>query len=141
MRQGDSGSEAWLGAGQGQARWSRAGRLLTRDGETAMIVSAVSRHHGVAVEILLQPGRGSAGAARARQLAMYLTHVLLGRSMTEVGHLFGRDRTTVAHACALIEDAREDPAFEQQVLRLEEAINGLIEASGAEPREARHAAR
>jgi chromosomal replication initiation ATPase DnaA len=61
--------------------------------------------------------------------------------MTEVGHLFGRDRTTVAHACALIEDAREDPAFEQQVLRLEEAINGLIEASGAEPREARHAAR
>ena len=46
--------------------------------------------------------RGSQRAALARQVAMYLAHVVLGLSRTEVGNQFARDRTTVAHACATI---------------------------------------
>jgi hypothetical protein len=63
--------------------------------------------------------RGSPGAALARQLAMYLTHVGFGISQTRVGHAFGRDRTTIGHACQLIEDKRDDPGFDDIVCALE----------------------
>lgn len=62
---------------------------------------------------LRRPGRTSQEVARVRQIAMYVTHVILGVSMREVGRGFGRDRTTVVHACHLIEDMREDADFDQ----------------------------
>lgn len=40
---------------------------------------------------------------------MYLTHVTFGISLTATGRAFGRDRTTVRHACARIELARDNP--------------------------------
>lgn len=52
--------------------------------------------------------RRAANIAEARQIGMYLTHTVLRRSMTRVGHVFGRDRTTVRHACARIEDMRDE---------------------------------
>ncbi|MEQ8823668.1 MAG: hypothetical protein RIC14_04770 [Filomicrobium sp.] len=39
--------------------------------------------------------------------------------MTEVGRIFERDRTTVSHACALIEDRRDEPIFDQLLEMLE----------------------
>ena len=48
--------------------------------------------------------RGRPRVAFARQVAMYLAHVAWGLTLTEVGHVFARDRTTVAHACGLVED-------------------------------------
>ena len=53
--------------------------------------------------------RGRARVAFARQVAMYMAHVWLGLSLSEIGRRFGRDRTTVAHACNLVEDRRDDP--------------------------------
>ena len=61
---------------------------------------------------LQRHSRGRASVAFARQVAMYLGHVTFGISMHDVGEIFGRDRTTVAHACAVIEDARDDPGFD-----------------------------
>jgi hypothetical protein len=63
--------------------------------------------------------RGSPTTAFARQVAMYLAHVGCGLSLTEVGHLFARDRTTVAHACSIVEDRREDPPFDRALELLE----------------------
>ena len=63
--------------------------------------------------------RGSPNSAFARQVAMYLAHVGCGLSLTEVGRLFARDRTTVAHACLLIEDRREDHGFDRTLELLE----------------------
>jgi chromosomal replication initiation ATPase DnaA len=54
---------------------------------------------------------------------MYLAHVHLGLSLSEVGRAFGRDRTTVAHACARIEDSRDDATTERIVACLEEALD------------------
>ena len=42
--------------------------------------------------------------------------------MAEAGALFGRDRTTVAHACAVIEDRRENPRFDEMVAALEDRL-------------------
>jgi chromosomal replication initiation ATPase DnaA len=53
---------------------------------------------------------------------MYLAHVAGGLSMREVGRLFSRDRTTVAHACALVEDRRDDPQFDRALAILEFAL-------------------
>jgi chromosomal replication initiation ATPase DnaA len=69
--------------------------------------------------------RGSSQAALARQVAMYLAHVGCGLSLTEVGRLFGRDRTTVAHACAVVEDRRDEPSFDRAMSALEYAVRQL----------------
>ena len=53
---------------------------------------------------------------------MYLTHIAGGLSLSEVGRLFARDRTTVAHACALVEDRRDDPDFDRCLAILEFAL-------------------
>ncbi|MCF3638615.1 hypothetical protein LXM94_01350 [Rhizobium sp. TRM95111] len=49
---------------------------------------------------------------QVRQIAMYLCHVALQISLTEIGLAFGRDRTTVGHACNVVEDRRDQPAFD-----------------------------
>lgn len=64
-------------------------------------------------------GRTAASVSRVRQIAMYVTHVTLGVSMHEVGRGFFRDRTTVRHACHLIEDLRDDEEFDRTVARTE----------------------
>jgi chromosomal replication initiation ATPase DnaA len=71
--------------------------------------------------------RGSAPEAFARQAAMYLAHVGFGLSLSEVGRLFGRDRRTVAHACALIEDQRDAAAFDRALDLLEGALHLLAQ--------------
>lgn len=71
-------------------------------------------------ELLLRlPTRGRAEVARARQSAMYLAHTVFHLSLTEVGQMFDRDRTTVAHACRVIEEFREEPAFDRAMDMLE----------------------
>jgi chromosomal replication initiation ATPase DnaA len=60
--------------------------------------------------------------AFARQVGMYLAHVAAGLPMSEVGRLFSRNRTTVAHACAIVEDCRDDPQFDRALAILEFAL-------------------
>jgi hypothetical protein len=53
-----------------------------------------------------QASRRPAPISEARQVGMYLAHKVLNRSMTRVGHVFGRDRTTVRHACSRVDRMR-----------------------------------
>lgn len=82
---------------------------------------------------LRQPTRGEARTALARQAAMYLAHVALGMTKAEAGRLFDRDRTTVHHACAVIEQRRDDDAFNHALDHLERIIRIV---AGPVPREA-----
>ena len=101
----------------------RAVRGLARDREAGRIIALVAASRGVTREEILSGRRCSNEVAGARQLAMYLVHTLLGRTYLEVGRLFGRDRTTVSHACARTEDRREDRSrFEREVSAIEVAI-------------------
>jgi chromosomal replication initiation ATPase DnaA len=83
----------------------------------------------VDVEDLRAATRRSAQAAFARQVAMYLAHVVCGLSLTEVGLIFARDRTTVAHACELIEDRRDEPGLDARLEHLERAVVCLVDAA------------
>lgn len=66
--------------------------------------------------------RGTARAAFARQVAMYLTHTAFGLSLARVAAAFRRDRSTVAHACHLMEDRRDDSGFDAWLEALETAV-------------------
>lgn len=89
---------------------------------------AVAAVFGVEIGDLGAATRGSPRAAFARQVAMYLANVVCGLSLSEVGALFGRDRTTVAHACHVVEDGRDDPELDRRLDYLEGAVVSLIEA-------------
>ena len=71
--------------------------------------------------------RGGASIAFARQVSMYLTHVVCGLNFTQVGAAFDRDRTTVSHACCLVEDRRDDADFDQNLDTLEHGILCLLD--------------
>ena len=66
-----------------------------------------------------KPGRSSLGVSRVRQVAMYVAHVVLRLSMNDIGRAFGRDRTTVLHACHLVEDLRDDTDFDRIITMTE----------------------
>jgi Bacterial dnaA protein helix-turn-helix len=94
-----------------------------------VIEQAVTRVFGVDQGDLRRVTRGRARVALARQVAMYLAHVACGLSLTETGRLFGRDRTTVAHACCVVEDRRDDPVFDRALDLLEWAVPSLAARS------------
>ena len=79
----------------------------------------VSLEMGVTLDALHAATRCVAEVAFARQVAMYLAHTIFCVSQSEVGGRFGRDRTTVKHACARIEDRRDDPVFEARLIAME----------------------
>lgn len=106
---------------------ARAADAAFRQGdvEASQVACLVAEAHGVTVQELFHHSRSRAPIAATRQLAMYLMHVALGRSLTEVGAFYGRDRTTVSHACGLVEDQRDLPGFDAEVCALERQIGEL----------------
>src|SRR5438105_13662332 len=96
-----------------------------------MLEQAVSRVFMVASADLWSGTRGRPRVAFARQVAMYLAHVAWGLSLTEVGYVFSRDRTTVAHACGLVEDLRDDPVLDRSLELLEGGLRALSPASAS----------
>jgi chromosomal replication initiation ATPase DnaA len=108
------------------AEWQRDCARVRR-----LVEPAVAAVFEVEVEDLRAATRRSARAAFARQVAMYLAHVVCGLSLTEVGLIFARDRTTVAHACELIEDRRDEPELDTRLEHLERALISLVDAAMA----------
>ncbi|MGH6791249.1 MAG: helix-turn-helix domain-containing protein [Methyloceanibacter sp.] len=73
-------------------------------------------------ELLRSRGRH---AVLARQTAMYILHVNKTLSYAAVARLFKyRSANTVVLACAKIEDARDDAAFDALVTAIEDESNG-----------------
>jgi hypothetical protein len=113
---------------QGGRNGSSGALAGTGRGLRRAIDPAVAAVFEVEVQDLRAPTRRSPRAAFARQVAMYLAHVVCGLSLTEVGALFARDRTTVAHACGVVEDKRDDPELDGRLDHLERAVSSLIDA-------------
>lgn len=67
---------------------------------------------GLKTEKILTDDRGSAAHCRARHIAMYLAYAGLGLSLSRASAAFGRDRSTIARACRIVEDYREDADFD-----------------------------
>lgn len=101
------------------------GCLAVRETLRILIEDIVADVFGVDADLLRQPTRGRARIALARQVAMYIAHIGYGLTLTEVGIVFERDRTTVAHACAVVEMRRDDREFDEGVVLLEQIIRAI----------------
>ena len=72
------------------------------------------------------------GAARRRprchmrQIAMYLSHVVLSVPYQTIATAFGRDRTTVMHACSVVEDRRDDAGYDRFVEQCERCVGAVF---------------
>ncbi|WP_421577907.1 helix-turn-helix domain-containing protein [Shinella sp. M31] len=65
-----------------------------------------------------------------RQISMYVCHVVLQLSLSDIGAAFGRDRTTVGHACNVVEDRRDDAAFDAFVSAIERVVLSVFGPAG-----------
>jgi chromosomal replication initiation ATPase DnaA len=90
-------------------------------GGPATIQLLVAYLCGISAQDLLGR-RGGARVVLARQIAMYLMHVVCGLNMAQIGAAFRLDRTTASYGCHRIEDLREDPCFDHQLSKLENLL-------------------
>ena len=104
-------------------RSSRRAPLVTDQHLRRILEHTVAPTFGVAPAALWAEKRGRSVEALARQVAMYLANVGLGLTLHEVARLFARDRRTVAHACARIEDRRDAAPFDRALDLLEGALH------------------
>ncbi|WP_411816223.1 helix-turn-helix domain-containing protein [Hyphococcus sp. DH-69] len=96
-------------------RFSQSANRLT----ARMAKEIVCEAYGFPHSALVSTMRGEALHARARQVAMYLAHVVGQLSLNEVAEHFSRDRSTVSHACVSIEDSRDSPIIDLQIEYME----------------------
>lgn len=92
---------------------------------TELVLRVTTRAFRVDKHELLSKRRSKADIAFARQVAMYLAHIVFGGTYREVGELFDRERATVAYACSLVEDERDDVSFDQKLDLLEDSLDRL----------------
>jgi len=104
-----------------QFQGREAGSLVR---ERAWLVQAAVAHStGVALKDLCARTRRRPKAAFARQIAMYLSHIVFRMSPSEVARAFGRDPSTMIYALRRVEELREDPALDRTLDWLEEMLN------------------
>lgn len=75
-----------------------------------------------------EPGRRA--TSHVRQVAMYVCHVAYSMPMGEVAQAFGRDRSTVGHACRMVEDRRDDRAYDTFVAIVERMASAVHLVAG-----------
>lgn len=93
---------------------------LIHDDEKALTVEYVQKtvceYFGLKVQDI-KAKRRTRDIAFPRQVAMYLSKMLTGSSLNEIGKNFGgKDHSTVIHACKLIEERRkQDEDFDKKI--------------------------
>lgn len=107
---------------EGVGQRQEGARLPPGHRRIADLDGLIGRTFSVEPQSIRAPYRGEGRTAFARQVAIYLSHIGFGLTMTEVGALFGRDRTTVAYACRVIERKRDEPQIDATVGMLERAL-------------------
>ncbi|MGZ8362911.1 MAG: helix-turn-helix domain-containing protein [Caulobacteraceae bacterium] len=96
-------------------------------GRAELVVSLVGVATGVTGAEIKAETRRRAEAALARQVAVYLAHIGFGWPLKRVAAAFARDRSTVSHACHVVEDRRDDPAFDAWLSELEDCVAAVPE--------------
>ena len=87
----------------------------------------VAQTYGVAIDEIRAASRRNSQAAFARQIAMYLAHVVFSLSIGDVAKAFARDRSTVCHAIQRVEALRDDPELDSTLGWLETLLRAIAE--------------
>lgn len=75
---------------------------------------------------LRSPKRDSKEIARVRQIGMYIARVTLCLNIRLIADGFARDKSTVTHACHVIEDLRDDDEFDAIITRVEVVVSAAF---------------
>lgn len=102
------------------ALWAVRGVPVSAVVTCALAARLAASMSGVVASEVTSSRRVSRRISTARQIAMYLAHTSAGLPLKKVAECFGRDRTTAAHACRLIEDRRDDRKFDAELSELED---------------------
>lgn len=94
------------------------------------VAACVALDFAIDAATLFAAKRTAPRTAHARQIAMYLAHVGFGLPFDIIGRHFGRDRTTVAHACRVIEDMRDDRWLDCRISALDQVCRAAVAAAG-----------
>ncbi|MCF6320978.1 MAG: hypothetical protein L3J32_04330 [Rhizobiaceae bacterium] len=82
-----------------------------------------AKYYQIPIHELMSKTRAKAQAAQARQIAIYIAHTTFSVPYREAALYFHRDRTTVAHACRVIEDHRDNRIFDEKLTMVEEFVS------------------
>lgn len=93
--------------------------------KAGVVIHLVALATGISPREILDTKRAGSDAARARWLAVYLTHVGFSIPLARVAAAFGRDRTTVSYAVHQVEDWRDDAAFDVALTALEACVGTI----------------
>lgn len=107
---------------------SARGNSIPFEVACSIAVRLAARSSGVPASEVVSQRRMSRRVSTARQIGIYLAHTAAGLPLTKVAAYFGRDRTTAAHACRLIEDRRDDRAFDAELSELEDLFRSICGA-------------
>ena len=66
----------------------------------------------------------------ARQITMYLCRVVLSMTYQQIALAVGRDRSTVIHGCAAVEDRRDVLAYDGFIERCERCVRAVFTPDG-----------
>lgn len=106
---------------------------IARDEGAALVEQVVLKAFGLEGESLTGMRRGRAAIAFARQVAIYVLHIHLGLSLTLSARAYGRDRTTAAHACRVVEDRRDDGRVDGLIGVIEAAVSCWMAIGAGRP--------
>ena len=95
-------------------------------------LGVVSLALGISPSDILSSSR-RAPAVYGRQVAMYLLNTIFRMKHSHIGRALGRDRTTAAYACQVIEDLRDDPSVEGLLGACEASLTRLRDLTGDTP--------
>ena len=87
----------------------------------------VAQAYGVRLDEIRAPSRRDSQTAFARQIAMYLVHIVFSLNIGEVAKAFARDPSTVCHAIQRVEALRENPDFDRTLDWLEALLRAIAE--------------
>lgn len=95
--------------------------LSTQRASLALFIAA--QVYGVPVADMRAPTRGRPHVARARQIAIHLAARVFAMSHRQLAREFGRDRSTVCHACRRVAAMRAaSPEFEATLCWVESLL-------------------
>lgn len=89
-----------------------------------LVMAAVALEFGIPDVEVYSRTKGNSRSSFARQIAMYLVHIVYEINLSRVARTFSRDRSTAAYACKVVEDSREDDGMDQKIQRLEDFLAG-----------------
>lgn len=87
----------------------------------------IAAAYEISGERLLRRDRGVIKVNRPRQISMYLMNTALSLKFTEIAEFYDKDRTTVSHACRVIEEMRDNVEFDMRILEFENTINTALQ--------------